>query len=123
DPAAAIDQVVRDVRDKIQQAPRELRASDEKTVEEDYRAAGRELNRAPFEALVDNDDKYLVETYRIAYLLTGRDLLRPRLKPASAAGPPTARGQPAVSGRAPKMTKPGTAPARGRGTVIFAGPD
>lgn len=47
-----------------------------------YVAPDGELNRLPFEALVDHDDKYLVETQRFAYLSSGRDLLRDAEKPA-----------------------------------------
>lgn len=47
-----------------------------------YVAADGNLNRLPFETLVDANGKYLVESYRFAYLSTGRDLLR---KPAAAA--------------------------------------
>src|SRR5262249_19241653 len=39
-------------------------------------AADGQLNRLPFEALVDDAGKYLVERYRFAYLSSGRDLLR-----------------------------------------------
>lgn len=35
-----------------------------------------ELNLVPFEALIDDQQKFLVETYSISYLTTGRDLLR-----------------------------------------------
>jgi CHAT domain-containing protein/Tfp pilus assembly protein PilF len=48
-----------------------------------YVAADGTLNRLPFEALVDTDGKYLIESYRFAYLSSGRDLLRPALKPAA----------------------------------------
>ncbi|MDY6936101.1 MAG: tetratricopeptide repeat protein [Cyanobacteriota bacterium] len=34
------------------------------------------LNLIPFEALVDKDNRYLLETYDITYLTSGRDLLR-----------------------------------------------
>ena len=47
----------------------------------------------PLEALVDEQDKFLIESFRFAYQSAGRDLLR--AKPA----------QP------------------GKGTVVFAGPD
>jgi CHAT domain-containing protein/tetratricopeptide (TPR) repeat protein len=49
-----------------------------------YLAPDAALNRLPFEVLVDDGGKYLVETYRCAYLSSGRDLLRPAL--ASAQG-------------------------------------
>ncbi|MBV8464236.1 MAG: CHAT domain-containing protein, partial [Acidimicrobiales bacterium] len=52
-----------------------------------------ELNRVAFESLVDDAGKYLVESYRFAYLSSGRDLL---------VGPMSSGG---------------------RGTVVFAGPD
>src|SRR6185503_4333511 len=34
------------------------------------------LNLIPFSALINEHDRYLVETYRITYLTGGRDLLR-----------------------------------------------
>ncbi|NES77603.1 MULTISPECIES: CHAT domain-containing protein [unclassified Okeania] len=34
------------------------------------------LNLIPFEALVDENNQYLVENYQITYLTSGRDLLR-----------------------------------------------
>jgi CHAT domain-containing protein/Flp pilus assembly protein TadD len=42
-----------------------------------------ELNRLPFESLVDADGKYLIESHRLAYISSGRDLLRAPVKPAS----------------------------------------
>ena len=47
-----------------------------------YLAPDGELNRLPFGALVDEDGKYLAESYRFAYLGSGRDLLRERPAPA-----------------------------------------
>jgi CHAT domain-containing protein/Tfp pilus assembly protein PilF len=47
-----------------------------------YLAPDGNLNRLPFEALVDDDGKYLIERYQFAYLSSGRDLLRPAVKPA-----------------------------------------
>jgi len=112
-----IDESVRRVRESMQGFRRDS-FGDEKSREEDFRAASRELyekvfaplraavgsattvylapdgelNRVPFEALVDREGKYLIETYRFAYLSSGRDLLR----------------QPA---------------AHAQGTVVFAAPD
>ena len=41
-----------------------------------YLAPDGELNRIAFETLVDEEGRYLVESYRFAYPTTGRDLLR-----------------------------------------------
>jgi CHAT domain-containing protein/lipopolysaccharide biosynthesis regulator YciM len=46
-----------------------------------------ELNLVPFEALVDEQQNYLVERYSINYLTTGRDLLRLQVARASRSGP------------------------------------
>ena len=44
------------------------------------------LNLIPFAALVDENDKYLVETYALDYLTSGRDLLRLQVRSADRAG-------------------------------------
>ncbi|NEP67660.1 MAG: tetratricopeptide repeat protein [Moorea sp. SIO3A5] len=46
-----------------------------------------ELNLIPFEALVDQQQRYLVENYRFSYLTSGRDLLRLSEKSASQTAP------------------------------------
>ncbi|PYS80890.1 MAG: kinesin [Acidobacteria bacterium] len=46
-----------------------------------------ELNVVPFAALVDESGKYLVETYTITYLTSGRDLLRLQQRSESRQGP------------------------------------
>ncbi len=38
------------------------------------------LNLIPFAALVDENNRYLIETYKITYLTTGRDLIRLQLE-------------------------------------------
>ena len=43
------------------------------------------LNLLPFAALVDEGDRYLVETYTLTYLTSGRDLLRLQLNADSRA--------------------------------------
>ena len=59
-----------------------------------------ELNLVPFAALVDEEDRYLVERFTITYLTSGRDLLRlqvahePRGQPVIVATP--AFGEPAL---------------------------
>jgi CHAT domain-containing protein len=106
--AAPIDDAIRKLRDEIQKVPREISVTSEKDLEADFAkvsgevhrlvfapvqkqlgketllfiAPDGELNRLPFEALVDERGKYLVERYRIAYLASGRDLLRPKASPA-----------------------------------------
>ena len=39
-----------------------------------------QLNLIPFAALVDENNRYLIETYKITYLTTGRDLIRLQLE-------------------------------------------
>src|SRR5208282_148612 len=46
-----------------------------------------QLNLLPFEALVDEQQQYLVERYSISYLTTGRDLLRLQVARSSLSGP------------------------------------
>jgi len=46
-----------------------------------------ELDLIPFEALVDQEGRHLVETYAISYLTTGRDLLRMQAPLISSRGP------------------------------------
>lgn len=59
-----------------------------------------QLNLAPFAALVDAKGRSLIERYRISYVTTGRDLLRPRpqdnpnLELLLLADPPSTNGAP-----------------------------
>jgi CHAT domain-containing protein/Tfp pilus assembly protein PilF len=46
-----------------------------------------ELNLVPFEAFVDEHDRYLIEHYAISYLTSGRDLLRMQAPRASLSKP------------------------------------
>jgi CHAT domain-containing protein len=46
-----------------------------------------DLNLIPFEALLDENGRYLVEDYSISYLTTGRDLLRMQTLQTSLSGP------------------------------------
>jgi CHAT domain-containing protein len=103
--AREIDDEIIIVRGRIESAARSLRLNYEKTVEarfvEDasrlyrrvfarlfdplcealgndaliYLAPDGELNRLPFEALVDGRGRYLIESLRIAYVSSGRDLV------------------------------------------------
>ena len=46
-----------------------------------------QLNLVPFAALVDENDRYLVETYNLTYLTSGRDLLKLQRSSPSRQGP------------------------------------
>lgn len=46
-----------------------------------------ELNLIPFEALVDEKSRFLIERYAVTYLTTGRDLLRMQVTRSSQSGP------------------------------------
>jgi CHAT domain-containing protein/tetratricopeptide (TPR) repeat protein len=70
------------------------------------------LNLLPFAALVDESGKYLVETYSLTYLTSGRDLLRLQLSTKSRR-PPLVIADP-LFGRAQAASN---APARGAGDV------
>ena len=45
------------------------------------------LHLVPFAALIDAQERYLVEQYRFIYLTTGRDLLRLQVKTQPVQGP------------------------------------
>jgi CHAT domain-containing protein len=64
-----------------------------------------ELNLVPFEALIDEQGRYLIERYAMSYLTSGRDLLR---MPGVAADP----GPPVVFAN-PVFGEPGTAKGLG----------
>jgi CHAT domain-containing protein/tetratricopeptide (TPR) repeat protein len=143
-PVSAVDRAVQAFRNKFEETPRDLRASDEKSVEEDFRKTSHELHelifaplrphlgdakliflapdgqlsQLPYEALAGTGGRYLIDTFQFAYLVTGRDLLRPRLKPSS--------NNPAVADRRSSTgaLQPSQMSARGAdGVVVFAGPD
>ncbi|PNW47905.1 UNVERIFIED_CONTAM: hypothetical protein BEN50_11580 [Euhalothece sp. KZN 001] len=50
-------------------------------------APDSQLNLIPFAALVDPNERYLLEDYRITYLTSGRDLLRLQLRPEEVDSP------------------------------------
>ncbi|EDX84369.1 Tetratricopeptide repeat family [Synechococcus sp. PCC 7335] len=47
-----------------------------------------QLNLIPFDALIDNEDSYLIETYQISYLSSGRDLLKLQTEQPPSQQPP-----------------------------------
>lgn len=69
------------------------------------------LNLLPFAALVDESGKYLMERYKLAYLSSGRDLLRLQIKQESKAvavvlANPAFDGRPAADALAQRDIKP-----------------
>lgn len=60
------------------------------------------LNLIPFEALVDEQDRYLVQSYAFTYLTSGRDLLRMQV-PRASSGRPTVVANPSFGERAPEQ--------------------
>src|SRR6185503_1538114 len=52
------------------------------------------LTLSPWGALVDEDGRYLVESYSLTYVLSGRDLVRYASQPAPARQPPVVVGAP-----------------------------
>ncbi|HEU0184905.1 MAG TPA: CHAT domain-containing protein [Blastocatellia bacterium] len=78
--ARAMDELVmRPVRSSLQAGPGEIRRL--------LIAPDGSLNLIPFAALVDEENRYLIERYTISYLTSGRDLLRLRAKQPSKSVP------------------------------------
>lgn len=62
------------------------------------------LNLIPFAALVDEQGKFLVETYLLTYMTSGRDLLRLEVNKSENLGPPLVLANPDYStGTGPKL--------------------
>lgn len=100
--ADTIDTLVHELRQTVADVPRELRTTDEADLEEQYRELAQklsqaiwlplkdaiagathlfigsdgELTRIPFEALVDDEGRYLLESFAITYVSSAGDLLR-----------------------------------------------
>jgi CHAT domain-containing protein/Tfp pilus assembly protein PilF len=68
-----------------------------------------ELNLIPFEALVDEQHRYLIERYSVSYLTTGRDLLRMQVARESKSRP--------VVVADPLFGEPGAIPVPGGGAA------
>lgn len=101
-PAAETDDALRALRQALRDGKRQdvrslARAVDGRIMQPVRQLIGRatqllispdgELNLIPFEALVDEHGHYLVEHYSIAYLTSGRDLLRMQISRESRSGP------------------------------------
>ncbi|NEQ32975.1 MAG: CHAT domain-containing protein, partial [Leptolyngbya sp. SIO4C5] len=63
-----------------------------------------QLNQIPFEALMDSQQRYLVESYQISYLASGRDLLKLQLN-APHQQPPVLIAAPDYDGAAPRSLR------------------
>lgn len=94
---ASVDALRQALRDPKRKDIRQLaRSADEKVMQPIRALAGDEkqflispdgeLNLIPFEALVDEKGKYLIENYSFTYLTSGRDLLRMQTARASKSG-------------------------------------
>jgi CHAT domain-containing protein len=87
-----------------------------------------ELNLVPFEALVDEQGRYLIERYAMSYLTSGRDLLRMQVPRAARSNPVIIAdplfGEPAVStgpAAAPALDgRPSRAAPQGPSSIYFA---
>jgi CHAT domain-containing protein len=89
-----------------------------------------ELNLVPFEALVDEDGRYLIEQYAMSYLTSGRDLLRMQIPRLSRSNPVIVAdplfGEPAANGKqVTRQTpdgnaRPTTATTATRTAIYFA---
>lgn len=80
-----------------------------------------ELNLVPFEALVDEQGRYLIERYTMSYLTSGRDLLRMQAPRASHSNPVVfadpAFGEPPTPNFKPKPAPISTRVTRGAATA------
>jgi CHAT domain-containing protein len=70
-----------------------------------------ELNLVPFEAFVDEKGKYLIESYSVSYLTTGRDLIRMQVARASKSAP-TVVADPVFGDQAPDSLLASAAPVK-----------
>jgi CHAT domain-containing protein/Tfp pilus assembly protein PilF len=77
------------------------------------------LNLIPFGALVDEGNKYLLESYSITYLTSGRDLLRLQLRGESRQ-PPVVVANPQFGGTMAAATTGGATPRAGESPTVAA---
>jgi CHAT domain-containing protein len=114
-----VQQLARAVDERIMQPVRAL-AGDAKHL---LISPDGELNLIPFEALVDEQGRYLAERYAITYLTTGRDLLRMQVtresksKPVVVADPLFGEAEPTPAAAAQARLTPASAAQRRRNTI------
>ncbi|WAN69595.1 tetratricopeptide repeat protein [Moorena producens JHB] len=97
-PTAQLKQAARQVDQKLMEPVRQRLGS----IRHILLSPDGELNLIPFEALVDQQQQYLVENYRFTYLTSGRDLLRLSQESASQT-PPVLLGNPDFDRSAPEL--------------------
>jgi CHAT domain-containing protein len=93
--------LARDVDERVMRPVRKLLGAEARQL---FLSPDGALNLIPFGALADEQDRYLIETYSITYLTSGRDLLRLQLK-AGGQQPPVVVADPAfdAGGAAPAL--------------------
>jgi CHAT domain-containing protein len=116
---ARVKQAARTLDEKLMQPIRKL-LGDKRTV---LLSPDSQLNLIPFAALVDENNRYLVENYSITYLTSGRDLLRLPIgsnshsAPVLVANPDYDKpGDPSVQIATNPETSPPAPPLRGEGS-------
>jgi CHAT domain-containing protein len=82
-----VKQLARDLDDKIMRPVRSLLREMPVRLRRLLIAPDGSLNLIPFAALVDEENRYLVERYSISYLTSGRDLLRLQTSQSSKSAP------------------------------------
>jgi CHAT domain-containing protein len=127
-PSRAIDEIIDALRQALRDPARadlkqQARALEERVMRplrESFGDATRllispdgDLNLVPFEALVGEDGRYLIEHYATSYLTSGRDLLRLR-------GASTTQSTAVVVVADPLFGEPGTTTAAKRSSMYFA---
>jgi CHAT domain-containing protein/Tfp pilus assembly protein PilF len=122
-------QLARDVDERVMRPVRKLLGNEARQL---FLSPDGALNLIPFGALADEQNRYLVESYSLTYLTSGRDLLRLQVKvdaaqppvvvadPAFDAGGPQQRGAARASADAAAQQR-GAAAAAGRRSADLAG--
>jgi CHAT domain-containing protein len=108
------DRLARAVDEKVMQPVRPLLGEPRRLLI----APDGSLNLIPFAALVDEQNRYLIERYTISYLTTGRDLLRLQA-PQPSKGDPLVVVNPDFGSSAAIVERPGGQEEREPGQILF----
>jgi len=98
--AAAVKQLARALDERVMRPVRKLLGDSHRI----FIAPDGQLNLIPFAALVDEQNRYLVESYSLTYLTSGRDLLRLQIDTESRQPPLVVADPLFASGRASRGT-------------------